>query len=77
MICKASIQEKYFSVFVNGEIFNCLYKMSLQDFLLYLNYDLSLIVIEYNKQIIPKCDWGKLILSSGDSIEIITIVGGG
>jgi thiamine biosynthesis protein ThiS len=47
------------------------------DLLLYLNYNLDLIVLEYNKRIIPKVKWPTILLMSNDQIEIITIVGGG
>jgi len=77
MIFPISIQEEYFSVFVNGDMFNCLYNMSLKDFILYLNYDMDIIIIEYNRQIIPKYSWSNILLKPDDCIEIITIVGGG
>lgn len=47
------------------------------DLLLYLNYNLDLSVLEYNKRIIPKVKWPTILLMSNDQIEIITIVGGG
>jgi sulfur carrier protein len=51
--------------------------VTLIDFLLYLNYNVSLIVLEYNKKIIPKAKWKTTFLNSNDQIETITIVGGG
>ena len=51
--------------------------VTLIDFLLYLNYNVSLIVFEYNKKIIPKAKWKTTFLNSNDQIETITIVGGG
>lgn len=35
------------------------------------------IVIEHNKQIIPKEKWGNVPLNENDDIEIVSFVGGG
>jgi len=70
-------QENYFIVFVNGQTFNCLKFMSIKDLLLYLNYDLNTIIVEYNKVIMNSSEFEDLILKINDSIEVITIVGGG
>nr|QCI04549.1 Thiamin biosynthesis protein S [Apoglossum ruscifolium] len=69
--------EKYITIFINGEPFNCMISMSLKDLLLYLNFNLNNVVIEYNQEIILQSSYEKLFLSMNDSLEIITIVGGG
>lgn len=67
----------YITIFVNGQPFNCKCSMSLKDLLLYLNFDLNLIIVEYNKDVINQFDYDKLLLSMNDYIEVITVVGGG
>ena len=70
-------KENYFIVFVNGEPFNCSKYMSIKDLLLYLNFNLNNVIVEYNKKIINSNDFNYLFLQLNDSIEVITIVGGG
>jgi len=69
--------QQYHTVFINGEPFNCNISMSLQDLLIYLDYRIENILIEYNKQVITSTSFNKLYLNHKDQIEIITIVGGG
>lgn len=69
--------QKYITVFVNGEPFNCKQTMCLQDLLLYLNFNLSAIVVEYNKEIISMSRFCNIFLRMNDLVEVITIVGGG
>lgn len=40
-------------------------------------FDLTRIVIEYNGDILPKSKWGDTVLADGDSVEIVSFVGGG
>ena len=68
---------EYYPVCINGQVFNCFPSMSLQDVLLYLNFNLSLVIVEYNKQILDKEDWSNIFLKINDSVEVITITGGG
>nr|QCI06449.1 Thiamin biosynthesis protein S [Dictyurus purpurascens] len=70
-------QEDYLTVFVNGQPFNCLNSMSIKDLLLYLNFDLNLIIVEYNHEIINSSCFDSFNLRMNDCIEVITIVGGG
>lgn len=67
----------YILIQVNGKPLNCVFGSTLQDLLLYLDYRIDDIVVEYNFNIIQNLDLYKQILSSGDKIEIVTIVGGG
>nr|YP_009399196.1 thiamin biosynthesis protein S [Taenioma perpusillum]ARW68593.1 thiamin biosynthesis protein S [Taenioma perpusillum] len=67
----------YITVYINGKPFNCHLSMTIKDFLLYLNFDLDLIVIEYNYQVMDISQYDNTILKMNDSIEVITIVGGG
>jgi thiamine biosynthesis protein ThiS len=51
--------------------------ISLQDILEYFDFDSGLFIVEYNKVICPRPDWGSTYIKDKDQIEIITIVGGG
>lgn len=51
--------------------------MSLRDLLTYLNFDLTSIIIEYNREIVSIDSLNEVIISSGDKIEVLTMVGGG
>ncbi len=42
-----------------------------------LGYHPKLVVVELNKIIINSENWDKIIVKDGDSMEIVTIVGGG
>ncbi len=67
----------YFTIFINGDPFNCHSSMSLYDVLTYLNINLDNIVIEHNKDIVNKNQFNCIYFKSDDNIEIISIVGGG
>nr|QCI06970.1 Thiamin biosynthesis protein S [Halydictyon mirabile] len=69
--------EKYITILINGEPFNCQCSMSLKQLLLYLNFDFNSIIIEYNHKILVYSQYENIFFSKNDSIEIITIVGGG
>ena len=67
----------YNTVFLNGKPLNCLTKMSLYDLLVYHQFNINSIVVEYNKRIISKDALTGIVLKAQDNIEVITIVGGG
>nr|YP_009393810.1 thiamin biosynthesis protein S [Caloglossa beccarii]ARW62372.1 thiamin biosynthesis protein S [Caloglossa beccarii] len=69
--------ENYITIYINGEPFNCQNNMSLRDLLLYLGFNLNSIIVEYNKQIVLLSQYTSVLFNQNDSIEIITIVGGG
>ena len=50
---------------------------SVNDLLVFLNLNIDLIVIEYNKIILPKSLWKCTIVKNDDEVEFVTIVGGG
>lgn len=52
-------------------------KLSIYDLINYFNYNPSLLVVEYNKFIVVKKNWKKIVIKDNDKIEILTIVGGG
>lgn len=67
----------YILIQLNGRPFNCLPKFSLRDILIYLDFDLDSVVVEYNSKIIQDSFLDTTIPVSGDKIEVLTIVGGG
>nr|YP_010903164.1 Thiamine biosynthesis protein [Hypnea pseudomusciformis]WCH55218.1 Thiamine biosynthesis protein [Hypnea pseudomusciformis]WCH55617.1 Thiamine biosynthesis protein [Hypnea pseudomusciformis]WCH56811.1 Thiamine biosynthesis protein [Hypnea pseudomusciformis] len=68
---------QYNTVTVNGEVFNCYSKMSLYNFLIYLEFDIRNIVVEYNQEIVSLNNLDQIFLNQGDKLEVVTIVGGG
>ena len=50
---------------------------SVSDLLGFLNLNVDLIVIEFNKIILPKSLWDNTIIQNLDEVEFVTIVGGG
>nr|YP_009395473.1 thiamin biosynthesis protein S [Polysiphonia infestans]ARW64453.1 thiamin biosynthesis protein S [Polysiphonia infestans] len=69
--------QNYLTIFINGDPFNCNVSMSLSDILNYLSIDMNLVVIEYNYSIIQRQDFSNLYFKNNDSIEVMSIVGGG
>ncbi len=51
--------------------------MTLKDYLAETNYDPARIAVEINGDILPKSQYGDTVLCDGDSIEIVSFVGGG
>lgn len=68
---------KYNTVFVNGKALNCNNSMSLEDLLVYLDFNINLVAVEYNKKVLTSDAFNRVLLNHQDNIEIITIVGGG
>nr|YP_010595081.1 Thiamine biosynthesis protein [Paralia sulcata]WAJ57816.1 Thiamine biosynthesis protein [Paralia sulcata] len=62
---------------LNGQNYSSQNRFTIFDLLKYFDYNLSLLVIEYNNYICPKNNWKKIYINSNDKIEIVTIVGGG
>lgn len=63
--------------FFNGQEYYATESISLLELIHYFNYSSSLIVVEYNNFICEKLKWNDIQIKKNDSIEIITIVGGG
>ena len=61
---------------VNGKELEIVGK-TLSDYLATTNYDMKRIATELNGDIVPKAQYGEVVLSDGDSIEIVSFVGGG
>nr|YP_009392775.1 thiamin biosynthesis protein S [Bostrychia tenella]ARW61337.1 thiamin biosynthesis protein S [Bostrychia tenella] len=69
--------ENYLTVFINDEPFNCESSMSLKNILLYLDFDIQVVLVEYNKNILSSLEFDSVFLKNNDHLEVITIVGGG
>ena len=63
--------------FLNGQIYSIRQKITLFEIINYFNYNHSLLVLEYNNLICNKKEWKETFIKDQDSIEIVTIVGGG
>ena len=61
---------------VNGEEKN-IGGMSLAEYLATTDYDMKRIAVELNGEIVVKGAYDATVLSDGDSIEIVSFVGGG
>ena len=61
---------------VNGEEKDIAGK-TLAEYLATTNYDMKRIATELNGDIVPKAQYAETVLKDGDSIEIVSFVGGG
>ena len=50
---------------------------TLTEYLATTNYDMKRIAVERNGDIVPKATYADTVLKDGDSIEIVSFVGGG
>ncbi len=62
---------------INGKEHLCQGEIKLEDFVVDKNLKADRIVIEYNNQIIAQHRWESIILKEGDTLEIVSFVGGG
>lgn len=61
---------------INGESFDIDGK-TLSEYLETTNYDPKRIAVERNGDIVPKSKYSETLLSDGDSVEVVSFVGGG
>ncbi len=61
---------------VNGKPFDIAGK-TISEYLSTTTYDIKRIATELNGEIIPKAIYTEVVLKDGDSIEIVSFVGGG
>ena len=61
---------------VNGEEKDIAGK-TIAEYLSTTNYDIKRIATELNGDIVPKSTYAETVLNDGDSIEIVSFVGGG
>lgn len=61
---------------INGEEWNVAGK-TIAEYLATTKYDPKRIAVECNGEIVPKAQYLSTVLQNGDSIEIVSFVGGG
>lgn len=61
---------------VNGENLDLAGK-TITEYLTETKYDRNRIAIERNGDIVPKAEYDKTLLADGDSLEVVSFVGGG
>lgn len=61
---------------INGEDIEA-NEIRLMDYLKENHYQMERIAVECNEEIVPKAEYENFILHSGDSVEIVSFVGGG
>lgn len=62
---------------VNGEDRICSSQTQLPQLLEQLNLNPRLVAVEYNGEILHRQFWSETQLQEGDTLEVVTIVGGG
>ena len=50
---------------------------TLADYLASTNYDSKRIAVEKNGEIVPKAKYAETLLAEGDTLEVVSFVGGG
>lgn len=66
---------KYF--LLNGQQYYTNYNLTIIELVKYFDYNISLLILEYNNTIWEKKNWNTTRIQNNDRIEIVTIVGGG
>ncbi len=61
---------------VNGEEMDIAGK-TLSEYLSSANFDMQRIAVERNGDIVPRAQYDKTTLADGDSVEVVSFVGGG
>ena len=51
--------------------------MTVAEYLAETNYVLGRVAVERNGEIVPKVKYGETVLADGDSVEVVSFVGGG
>lgn len=62
---------------VNGEEKFIQSRIFVSDYLVGNKYNINAVVVEINGCIVPRNDYGKIMLSDSDVIEILAFIGGG
>jgi len=65
------------NIVVNGDTHRCLENQSVPSVLQSLGFNIRLIALEYNGEILHRQYWDHTIIREGDRLEVVTIVGGG
>lgn len=65
------------SIFVNGEVREIPEKSTISDLLAELKINNRYCAVEQNQEVVPREQHSLTVLSEGDAVEIVTLVGGG
>ena len=61
---------------INGEEYDFAGR-TVRDVITELGYEKNMIAVERNEEIIPKATYEEAILNDGDTVEVVSFVGGG
>jgi sulfur carrier protein len=64
-------------VIVNGKTTELAQSMNLQEFVSVRKLSSETVIIELNEKVVKKSLWTKTLLSEGDHLELVSLVGGG
>lgn len=64
-------------IVVNGKSLSCSEGMTIQDLLLKLELVPNAILVERNTEFVQRSTYSTTVLAEGDSLELISFVGGG
>ena len=70
------LQSGFKMVKVNGQNFELAGK-TVEAYLATTKYDKTRIAVEINCEIVPKSKYGETVLKDGDTVEVVSFVGGG
>jgi len=65
------------TVTINGKPRELPHRMNLRELVLFLNLMPERAIIELNETVIPKNRWTETFLAEDDSLELVSLVGGG
>lgn len=69
--------ERVEKVKVNGTFIELDKSQTLHDFLTSQKFNMGMIVVERNGEIVPKATYKDVVLDDEDTLEVVTFVGGG
>ncbi len=64
-------------IVVNGQEWTQRDGLSVAELLAALSLEPRRVAVELNKQIVPRAEYAQVVLHEGDTLEIVTLVGGG
>jgi sulfur carrier protein len=65
------------TIVINGEVYKYETSFTVFSLLEYLGFQTDLIVVDYNGTILQKEFWGQTKIGINDTLEILTVAGGG
>jgi thiamine biosynthesis protein ThiS len=73
------LKNNYFNLRINGKQYKifCFYHLTIYHLLIFFDFKVNLIAVEYNGKIISPNFYKTKFVISNSNIEIVTIVGGG